>query len=273
MKKKMFLSMPQFLSYLFPLLFIVLFTSCEKDTNVYPVEPADLHFKPDKAKKEKVNTFYGPAVPMGKGRIQALVKMTHSGIPQAIGVRFSEKVLEGLPHHMEGITLRLPNKASGLAFDHIDFGWNPEGHEPPGVYDLPHFDLHFYLISVEEKMQITNGNLAEILPPGEYVPQFYVPTPGFVPMMGKHWINVLSNEAQGKMFDQTFIYGSYNGEFIFYEPMITTAYLMEKTSKEYNISQPQMFAQTGYYYPTKYSINYDSTKKEYTVLLYGMVLR
>lgn len=273
MKKKMFLKMPQTFSYLFPLFFIVLFTACEKDADVFPIQdPADLHLKTNNSQPEKVNTFYGPAEQLGGGVLQALVVMSHSGIPQSIGVRFSEKVLTRLPHHMEEVTLSLPNKASGLAFDHIDFGWNPEGHEPPGVYDLPHFDIHFYMISEEEKMLITNSDLADILPPPTYIPANYVPTPGFVPMMGKHWLNLLSNEAAGLEFDQTFIYGSYNGEFIFYEPMITTAYLGEKTSMEYEISQPQNFAQSGYY-PTKYSINYNSVKKEYTVLMHGMVLR
>ena len=274
MKKVKFPKMPHSSFYLFPLLFAFIFTSCEKDTLVYPEpEEVDLRFKPDKSKPEKANTFYGPAEQMGKGIVQAFAVMTHSGVPQAVGIRFSEKALDGLPQNMDEVTLRLPNKASGLYIDHIDFGWMPAGHQPPGVYNIPHFDIHFYYISELEKMQITDPALAEVLPPPNQWPYRYVPTPGFEPMMGKHWLNLDSNEGQGLRFDQTFIYGSYDGEFIFLEPMITLEYLEMKTSMEYAISQPQIYPESDFYYPTKYSINYDEIKKEYTVMLFDMVWR
>lgn len=277
MKKENFPRMPHYPIYLLPMFVLFIFTSCEKDTLIYPEpepepEPVDLRFNPENL-TDKVNTFYGPAQQMGGGVVQAFVVMTHRGVPQAVGVRFKEKTLDGLPHHMEEITLRLPNKARGLYIDHIDFGWNPEGHEPPGVYDIPHFDIHFYFLSENEKMQMTDPVKAELLPPPSYWPYNYVPTPGFVPMMGKHWLNLDSNEAGGLTFDQTFIYGSYDGKLIFYEPMVTLDYLEMKTSLEFLISQPQNFPETGYYYPTKYSINYDETKKEYTVMLFDMVWR
>ena len=122
-------------------------------------------------------------------------------------------------------------------------------------------------------MQINDAAKAGILPPAEFRPPFYVPTDGYELYMGKHWINVLSPEFQGSTFTHTFIYGSYDGEFIFYEPMITRDFLMEKTTGQYPITQPANFQRTGYYYPTLYSINYDATRKEYTVLLEGMVYR
>jgi len=274
-KLKNFLVVPQILLKFFPLIIVFLFTSCEKET-VMDIEnqSADLTFSTSNAHPEKMNTFYGPAKPFGKGVARAMVTMTHDGAPRAIGIKLSERALENLPHDMEEFSLQLPNKAKGLAFDHIDLGWNPEGHEPPGIYDIPHFDIHFYMMSEEEKMGITDPDLAEILPPDEFWPTNYFPTPGFVPMMGKHWLSMFADELQpGGVFTQTFIYGSYNGEFIFYEPMITLDYLNEKTSMQYDISQPAEFQRTGYYYPTIYSINYDSTKKEYTISLEGMVLR
>lgn len=269
-----FLQSPQQFLYLLPLCFIFLLVSCEKEMLPQAeTEAADLHFETSKAKPEKTNTFYGPAKPFATGVARAFVTMNHSGEPTEIGITFSERMLDNLPHHMEEFTLELPNKTAGLAFDHIDLGWNPSGHEPPGVYDLPHFDMHFYMITPQEKMQITDPDKAEILPSPEYWPENYVPTPGFVPMMGKHWLNLLSNEAQGKTFDQTFIYGSYNGEFIFYEPMITVDYLKKRSDATYTIFQPAQFQRTGFYYPTSYSINYDEIRKIYTVKLGGMVLR
>ncbi len=274
-KSKNFLAMPQILLKVFPLIIVFLLSSCEKeDLTAIENQSADLSFSASKAHPEKMNTFYGPAKPFGKGVARAMVTMSHDGEPQAIGIKFSERALENLPSDPEEFTFQLPNKAKGLAFDHIDLGWNPEGHEPPGIYDIPHFDIHFYMISEEEKMSITDPDLAAILPPNEFWPEDYIPTPGFVPMMGKHWLSTLADELQPEgVFTQTFIYGSYNGEFIFYEPMITLGYLLEKSSIQYNISQPAVFQRTGYYYPSTYSINYDSTKKEYIISLEGMVLR
>jgi len=275
MKKLKNFLVPQLLLMFSSLVIVFLFTSCEKEAlTAIENQSADLTFSTSNAHYEKMNTFYGPAKPFGKGVARAMVTMTHDGVPHAIGFKLSERALENLPPDMKEFSMELPNKTKGLAFDHIELGWNPEGHEPPGIYDIPHFDIHFYMISHEEQMGITDPDLAEILPPAEFWPADYFPTPGFVPMMGKHWLNMFADELQpGGAFTQTFIYGSYNGEFIFYEPMITLDYLKEKTNMQYNISQPGEFQRTGYYYPTTYSINYDSTRKEYTISLEGMVLR
>lgn len=272
--EKRFLHPPYILPYLLLLLLVFLLVSCEKDAIPrFEPETADLNYSTSKAKSEKTNSFYGPANPFAKGVTQAFVTMNHSGEPTEIGITFSERILQNFPDHMEEITLKLPKKMAGLAFDHIDLGWNPNGHEPPGVYDIPHFDIHFYMISQEERMGINDSAEGDVLPNPVYWPENYVPTPGFVPMMGKHWLNLMSNEAQGGTFDQTFIFGSYNGDFIFYEPMVTLKYLREKTDATYPIFQPAQFQRQGLYYPTNYSINYDATKKEYIIKMGGMVLR
>lgn len=218
-------------------------------------------------------TYYGPSQEFGEGAAWSMVQFDSDGELHAIALKFSESALSGLPNMMYEITLPLPAEAEGIVFDHIDIGYMPMGHEPPGVYDIPHLDLHFYMISEEEKALITDGVAADILPAPEYIPATYVPGPGFIPMMGKHWTSLEAGELNGEIFDQTFIMGSYNGSFIFYEPMITLDYLSEKTSVEYEIHQPQSFERTGYYYPTSYSINYDAEAMEYTVILSGMVWR
>ncbi len=48
---------------------------------------------------------------------------------------------------------------------------------------------------------------------------------GGVPQMGAHWVDVTSPELNGSTFAQTFIYGSYDGQVNFYEPMITLDFL------------------------------------------------
>lgn len=217
--------------------------------------------------------YYGPSQEFGGGTAWSMVQFDSDGDLHAIALKFTESALSGLPNMMYEITLPLPAEAEGIVFDHIDIGYMPMGHEPPGIYDIPHLDLHFYMISEAEKALITDGVLADILPAAEFIPATYVPGPGFVPMMGKHWSSVEAGELNGETFDQTFIMGSYNGSFIFYEPMVTLDYLNEKTSMEYELHQPQSFERTGYYYPTRYSINYDAEAMEYTVILSGMVWR
>lgn len=217
-------------------------------------------------------TYFGPMVNIVNGTAWSLVRFNSEGQLDAIGLRFTGDVLTGLPNHMTHNSLPLPEEADGIIYDHIDIDWAPEGHEPPGIYDIPHFDLHFYMISHEEKMNITDAALAEILPDAAYWPETYFPAPGFVPMMGKHWLSSEAGELNGEIFDQTFIYGSYNGDFIFYEPMVTRDYLMGKTSETFNIYQPSAFESPGYY-PTTYSINYNAVADEYTVIMENMVWR
>lgn len=221
---------------------------------------------------EQANTYYGPSVQFGQGTAQTLVRIGSDGDLQAVGVKISEETLEGLPSDPQRVTLQFPEEAEGMIFDHFDLEWNPNGHEPPGIYDIPHFDMHFYTISEIEKMNITNPELAEVLPAPQFWPETYVPTPGFVPMMGKHWISTEAGEINGEVFDHTFIFGSYNGNFIFYEPMITLDYLRGKPNQSFNIFQPSEFERTGYH-PTTYSIRYDSANDEYVILLEGMMLR
>lgn len=216
-------------------------------------------------------TFYGPAVQLGNGNLRSFVQNDASGRSKTLGVVFPESALSGLSDEMQHLQLQLPRQLSDTPFDHIGFDWNPEGHEPPGVYDLPHFDIHFYMISSAERMQIgANDPLSEKLPEAKYMPASYIALPGSVPMMGKHWIDPASPELHGEVFTQTFLMGSYNEEVTFYEPMITVDYLEEKLTEEFDLPLPLDYQQKGKYHPTGYSISYNPVKKEYTVSLTGL---
>jgi hypothetical protein len=71
--------------------------------------------------------------------------------------------------------------------------------------------------------------------------------------MGVHWADVTSSELNGHPFTQTFLYGSFNGQVTFYEPMITLDFIKANPSYQRNIPVPARFAKTGYY-PTKMRI-------------------
>jgi hypothetical protein len=170
---------------------------------------------------------------------------------------------------MTAYLLALPKQAMLTTFDHIYLDWNPHGHDPAQVYGKPHFDFHFYTISEQERLTIPGLNppAMDLSPDGRYIPPMYVQTPGLVPAMGAHWVDVLSPEFQpGGEFSRTIIFGSYQGTFIFYEPMITLEYLLSKPNEKIAIPQPQAYQKSGYY-PLSYVISYSESPREYSVAL------
>lgn len=225
-------------------------------------------------KSQSSQTFYGPTVPVGNGIARAWITQDKNGIPSAVGVTLSEKALEKLPEHMEEWVLFFPGQAGSDFYTHALIGWNPEGHEPPGTYDLPHFDVHFYVVSNEERMAIGPNDLEqfEALPNPIYVPPAYFKTPGGIPQMGAHWVDVLSPEFNGGTFTKTFIWGSYDGEFIFWEPMVTRDYLLSHPNDEVVLRLPSAYQFEGWY-ATKYKVSYLSSPGAYTIALTGLTYR
>lgn len=205
--------------------------------------------------------IWGPPTPLGNGSARVFVEADDNGEPLSIGVGFAKEALEGLPEHDHGeYVVALPSVVNLPPYNHVVVNWAPQGHEPEGIYGLPHFDFHFYVISPEARQAITcqGDDLALCLkqPEPDKIPPFYVPTPDPVPGMGLHWFDPRSPEHNGQPFTSTFIYGSYNGEINFLEPMITREFIQATTSFESEISVPVKAPMKGYY-PQKYSLVYD----------------
>jgi hypothetical protein len=226
----------------------------------------------------KGRTIVGETRQLGKGKIRSWLRVDGKGNPTAVGVTFDEATLSTVPneppagHEGVELSLALPQEGNGTMFKHVWLGWNPRGHEPEKIYDVAHFDFHFYTISEQERNSITVSS-GEKQPAAEFVPAGYIFAPnGVVPKMGGHWVNPLSQEFKGQPFTKTFLYGSSDGRLIFAEPMITRAFFEAKTNVTETITLPAKVAESGYY-PTKYSVNYDPATKEYTVALEGMTLR
>ena len=243
--------------------------------------------QPDAASKRsdvsKERVVAGETKQLGAGQVRSWVRLDSSGNPTAIGVTFSEEALSTLPKvpppGQEGteLSINLPEQASATPFKHVGFDWNPMGHPPANIYDVPHFDFHFYTITEKERDRITvkGDDVARSLKPlsAEFIPEGYIYVPdGAVPRMGNHMVNPLSKDLHNQAFTSTFLYGSYDGRLIFAEPMITKAFLEARINITEAIKQPAKYQQPGYY-PTKYSVRYDAAKKEYTVALEGMTLR
>ena len=142
------------------------------------------------------------------------------GFVVPVGHRMFEKILE------------LPAD-NPTPYQYVALGWNPGGHEPPGIYDQPHFDFHFYNAPLAQR-ELMDPSRPEFeaeaakAPAPELVPDGYVATPGAIAFMGAHWVHPKSPELNGEKFTKTFIYGTWNGGVIFAEPMITREFLLTK---------------------------------------------
>jgi len=219
----------------------------------------------------------GASVTVGNGSAYAWVLNDGRGNPLAAGINLTEEALIGLPAEHTEYVLPLPKQARPTAFTHVVMNWNPHGHIPPGVYDLPHFDFHFYIITPAQRAQITatGEDLVRVtkMPAPEAVPQGYIGPEGtYEPRMGWHWIDPASPEFHGQPFTHTFIYGFYNGQMAFIEPMVTTAFLASRPFVSRTIALPAAYP-TRAYYPTGYAVLYDPSYREYGLSLWGMTPR
>lgn len=226
----------------------------------------------------KKSTYYGPSVALGNGSARVVYSMNPAGKPKELGVEITEAALQSLPAASSEIpaysyVLDLPMEATqATPYKHVYLDWNPTGHEPEMFYGVPHFDFHFYMTSSAEREAIppyTPATAAQFdnYPPAGYLPATYVPSPGGVPQMGKHWIDPASPEFNGHPFTYTFIYGTYNGHVTFMEPMITLSTLLTKTSYRLPVPQPDLYAASGMYYPKEYTIYYDDAGQKFYVSL------
>lgn len=229
-------------------------------------------------------TILGDVIPVGDGTARSWIQLDATGNPTAVGLTLTEAALTDLPADvtpgmiwMAEYLLAFPPEIEMLPFNHIGLNWNPKGHIPNGIYDVPHFDVHFYTISPQERMQITarGADLEKCrkVPVEGHVPDGYILPPDTEePGMGAHWVDPISHEFHGQAFTSTFLYGTYDGAVIFYEPMITKAYLESKPDTTMHIKVPSAYARAGYY-PTSYTVRYDPQRKEYVVALEGLTLR
>lgn len=229
-------------------------------------------------------------VTIGQGQVWTFVTLDSSGRSEAVGVRFDEAVLDSLPAEASEYTLQFPAAATGTVFNHFAMDWNPQGHEPPGVYDAAHLDFHFYLVSPEELSLIKGGlctsaeNAGIPNPPGmvpvtcdvlakamrplpvDMLPPDFQLVPAVAPNMGNHLMDPSAPEFNGQPFTQTWIYGAYDGKITFLEPMITKAFLQTRPDVSVPLKTPQAMPEAGWY-PTQYSIRFLPDETTFAITL------
>ena len=255
--------------------------------------------------------YLGAEVSLGNGTVTSYAAFDASDVPQAIGIAFSAAAFDNLPaepsdmNHcfdtdgngaMDPMTecspwhervIPLPSKASrrsDLPFKWALLNWNAQGHIPPGVYDPPHFDVHFYIAPIEDIFALERGTcglealrcdqfaLASKLPPGDYMHRDFIDFGAAAPAMGNHLIDTTVAEFRGEPFTRAWIYGVYDAEVIFYEEMVALDYLQSQPDGCAPIKTPGAVALSGYY-PTVSCVRYDATREEYTVSLEAFEFR
>jgi hypothetical protein len=180
-----------------------------------------------------------------------------------------------------------------LPFKWIAVNWNAEGHHPPPpkpgeapappIYARPHFDFHFFAWDRERIDAIAPGRCGEFVDckdfergtqplAARYLPEGHVDLGIVVPRMGNHLLDSRSPELvnPASPFTRTFIYGAFDGELMFWEPMITLDFLRRTTGACFAIRQPAAFQRSGYY-PTQYCVRRQPGTRQRTVSLEGFV--
>jgi hypothetical protein len=220
----------------------------------------------------------GKGVAIGQGEARTMVSTDDQGRVAAIGVVMTPGALEGLPEapsdgaHFVTYALPMPADAPRTVVDHIEINWEPHGHPPPGVYDIPHFDFHFYVVSEEAQRRVSfdsdqDSARPEQQPPAELLPPGYAVPPGTaVPQMGVHAIDRSGPEFNGQPFTATFIYGYHDGRLTFVEPMASLDFLKTKPSFSAPVARPAVYSVAGLY-PSAYTVRYDPARGLYEITL------
>ena len=263
------------------------------------------------AQQPSTERIEGGYANVGSSRIFTYAEMDPRSGPKAIGVSLPSSFLNDLPashsdehrcfdRNKDGVIDRpaecnmwhewaipLPTEAArrpDVPFKWALINWNPMGHIPPGVYDLPHFDVHFYLDSIEKVFAIEPGpcgpefvrcdqfNLAKKPLPGNYVHPDFKDVDAVAPAMGNHLIDLTSPEFKGQRFTRTWIFGIYDGRITFYEEMLSRDYMLSKPNICNPIKTAAAVEQAGYY-PTVSCVRYDAEHDAYTVSMEKFVLR
>lgn len=143
--------------------------------------------------------------------------------------------------------LPMPTTGPKPVVGHLGLDWESEGHPPDKVYDQPHFDFRFCLVSPAELARVEfarpeNSGLPAQQPPAELMP------PGTaVPKMGAHALNPAAAEFRQKPFEASFIDGDYSRRLIFVEPMVTLAFLKSRSRFSGPPARPARYARASAY--------------------------
>lgn len=172
----------------------------------------------------------GESVGVGNGQLTTRATTDGEGNVVSLDVHLDGDAIasfaEGGGHRDQQVAahVHFPTETeNGDALDHqftyMGFHYNPQGHAPPGVYTVPHFDFHFHMLDEETVGAITGGPLGDAPMPFVGVADYDIPEaqqpPGYtferhrfiIEEMGEHQLDATAPEFNGESFTNTYVYG------------------------------------------------------------------
>jgi len=224
--------------------------------------------------------FFFGSVLLGQGIVQPFTDVNQDGNPTAFGLRMTEAALRTLPAVPVTFILDLPPQASATAFTHIEVRYWPHGHNPPGLFDQEHFDFIPFIITRQEREQITavGEDLDRVLkqPSADAVPPGFVQIPNVdeffaEPRFGTRFFNP-NSAIPLSPFTRAMFLGYYNGMLDFLEFAVAKAQLDAKVHITDPIPLPPTVAKPGYY-PTQFEVFFDNSQQQYEIKFDNLVRR
>ena len=222
---------------------------------------------------------HGPDMPLGAGTVRAFAETDAAGRATRIGIEMTEAAVASLEHEMVFVTVPLPQAAIEAGYDHVSLDWMPHGHEPEGMFTVPHFDVHFYMTTEAERLAIDPADprfmeKAANRPSADLMPATFVPPPAPepIPAMGEHWLDATDPVLSGRPFEAVLIYGAWDGEMTFVEPMVTRDLLLSKRDFGGDLSQPERVTD-AISLPGAWRVGYDAEAGVHRVSIDGLVAR
>lgn len=238
----------------------------------------------------------GTPKPLGAGQVRSFVKTDAKGVPTELGVAFTKEALDNLPQNcktdkipatsmwvicdggkMNDALVTILNTPPAGASTHVktmELSWLAYGHAPEHVWDKAQFDIHF---NYDSPMGGLDESKFYVNPPTPDLPAGYevLPHSGFpwnTPAQKFHSHSAdpkESPEFAGGPFTTNFLYTTYNGQVLGYEPYVTLDYLKAQTTpKVIAVKTPAVYPKTGYY-PTAMRVGWDESMKAYVIALEG----
>ena len=222
---------------------------------------------------------YGPEMQLGTSTVRAFAETDDAGHAKRVGIEMTEAAVASLEGEMVFVTVPLPEAAIAAGYDHVSLDWMPHGHEPEGLFNVPHFDVHFYMIPEADRLAIAPADplymeKAENRPSADLMPATFVPPPGPepIPAMGEHWIDSTDPVLAGQPFEAVMIYGAWDGEVIFVEPMVTRELLLSRRDFGGSLDQPERVTEPVSL-PSAWQVSHDAEAGVYRVSIDDLVLR
>ena len=109
---------------------LLVLNSCTKEKKGVEEVEAPVESMGSKSNQaDKFNTYYGPQVHIGNGKARSFFTISHTDVPQELGIEMTDGIFSGIPedHSLASFVLPLHQKAlQATPFEHIYLNWNEQ---------------------------------------------------------------------------------------------------------------------------------------------------